>query len=379
MKFKTLLLIPFITLLCSCSPKIPNEVTFEVDEISSEVIINTDKQREMIDCNSVIDYINQNGSKMGNEEISYPLGAKLSWKAISDTKMKATRYEISYSEEQSMASSLSVSSKKNEVEVDNLKINKTYYYQIKAYYREKAFLSDVSSFTVKDYGIRTLRVPGVINVRDLGDDHHIKQGLIYRSGQFNYDTDEYNPIKSKPTDEGLCVLKDTLKIKTDIDLRKTVESFDDDEVVGITSSPLGSDVNYVSVPMIYGNKNIFTQEDNKASIKTFFETLGNINNYPVIFHCVRGTDRTGALAYVLKALCGFERENLYLDYYFSNYSNISSPVTYLPFSGSAFYDNQINNFEGETLKEKTMNYLVDNIGLTSTQINAVINIISASE
>ena len=134
-----------------------------------------------------------------------------------------------------------------------------------------------------------------------------------------------NTFESEPTEQGKAALKE-LGIKTDIDLRKTVSFAGEDEVNGITSSPLGNDVKYVSCPMVYGNQNIFTQSENVPSIILFFETLADETNYPIAFHCLRGTDRTGALAYVLGAMMGMSEEDLLLDYLFSDLANIGNPV-----------------------------------------------------
>ena len=148
------------------------------------------------------------------------------------------------------------------------------------------------------------------------------------------------------------------------------------ETAGITSSPLGSSVNYVNLPMKYGGSNVIANEANKASFKSFLEYCADEDNYPIAFHCVRGTDRTGAMAYAIGALCGVSELDLMKDYLFSNFANINS--AYLEskaITGAAFYIEQIRNSEGDTLSEKTKNYLISKTGVSLETLNSIISIL----
>ena len=368
---KKLLSLLFVICLTGCNQAaIPTEVTFSINQIEANIKTYTDEQQAMIESNDILSYVMSHTGDFAKEEKSHPLPVNISWSIKADTNRKPDRYEIKVSKMSDMSNSYTYMSEMSSVETYNYQSSLKYYYQINAIYKDKTFSSGVNSFVYPQIAFRNLRVPGVINVRDLGDDIHMKSGLLYRTGQFNYDKDQYDALVSAPTEEGKDVLLNQLGIKTDIDLRKTSET------VGITSSPLGESVNYIATPMVYGNKNIFTNEENIESIKSFFNTLSNQNNYPIAFHCIRGTDRTGALAYVLKAMCGYSREELYLDYYFSNYSIVGSPVLSSPFTNSSFYDAEINNYEGESLKEKTINYLIDKVGISQETINTVIDIVA---
>ena len=376
---RTLFLLSTLFSFCltSCGKAaIPNSVEFTLNNLTSKVSVHTNFQLEMINSNNILEYVMDNVHLFGNEENSYPLGAKLSWTATTDTGRKADQYVVKLSETEDFLSAYEYYSEVEEVNVYNLKPNQKYYWSVTGRYDNTIFHSENSSFETNDFSLRNIYAPGVINVRDLGDETHMKMGMIYRTGQFNYDKNKYGALVSEPTEEGKRVLNDQLGIKTEIDLRKTYASFNSDEVVGITSSPLGEWVNYISTPMEYGNTNIFTNDNNKEAIKSFFNALADENNYPIAFHCVRGTDRTGALAYVLKALCGCSREELYLDYFFSNYSVIGTPVNELPFTSESFYDYQINALTGASLKDKTINYLIDNVGVTSTILEKIISILA---
>ena len=58
-------------------------------------------------------------------------------------------------------------------------------------------------------------------------------------------------------------------------------------------------------------------KNERESLKKAFKVFTNRNNYPVIFHCAIGTDRTGVVAFYLNALLGLKDEDIYRDYLFS--------------------------------------------------------------
>ena len=160
--------------------------------------------------------------------------------------------------------------------------------------------SEIVSFLSDARGPRNLYVEGVENVRDLAGFGHMKQGMIYRSGRFNEDKQD---VVVTIGESGIYELNNHLKIKTEIDLRRTSTN----EVGGLTdTSVLGEHVKYVQLPMYYGGNNILTFKgkaskddyfyDNPKEIANFFELLADENNYPIDFHCSIGKDRTGCLA-----------------------------------------------------------------------------------
>lgn len=140
-----------------------------------------------------------------------------------------------------------------------------------------------------------------------------------------------------------------LKIKSELDIRKV----EDNENGGITENPLGSSVNYYSVLMKSGGNCILL---NKEVLKDAFAIFGNKDNYPIVMRCSIGIDRTGMLVFLINALLGVSEEDLYKDYLYSNFANIGRsrfPSTIKDYIGT------INNFLGDTLAEKTRNYLID--------------------
>ena len=382
MKYKALFTLTMsLLLVTSCSKDVPTpkEVNIDVAGIETTVSIHSENQKALLDSSDPAALIDNNISDYGHNSLSKPLPVSFSWAEENDLNQKASKYILRISEYQDMSCSLEYKTNESSFDVYNLQIKTQYYYQVTSIHSSKKFNSEVKQFTINDSGPRNLFVDGVENVRDLGgwgigNNKTYRQGLIYRTAQFNLNSygSEFNSV---PTKEGKNTLLNELKIKTEIDLRRT-EDTGCDENDGITSSPLGKSVKYVSAPMIYGNANIFTQSRNLEYIRLFFDTLADENNYPIAFHCVRGTDRTGALAYVLGALVGMSKEDLMLDYLFSDLANIGNPVQASTISGDSFYVQGIDSSEGTTLSEKAKNYLHNTVGVEISTLETIIDILT---
>ena len=270
---------------------------------------------------------------------------------------------------------------KGEINFINYKIgpSASYNLAITPLVGEKESGTNNYQFTIPNGYFRTITVDGVNNFRDLGDGVHLKQGMIYRSATLENNTsaNENNPLSI--TDLGKKQIA-SLGLVSEIDLRK------DDEKKITDKSVI--DLKYFKAPLYYGGQNILTYKNseynNPETIKSVFEFLGDKNNYPVNFHCVRGTDRTGCLAYLIKGLLGIEEEMLYRDFLFSNFYNIGSPVklesVYYATNPNATtkYANVIKQTEGDTLKDKIYSYLSsDKVGVSTDTLDAIINLLKA--
>ena len=366
--------------ISSCS-KVPNEATFLFNsQIDTE--IHTELQNGLINSVEPDNYIAQHDLELTTFSNSGPQAIKFSFTVNTDNNATASSYDLYLSEkEDDFTDAYKITSSNTDIDIYNLKLDTTYYYKVTANYKGDSFTSDVFSFKVEDSIIRNIYVDGVENVRDLGgylteDGQKIKQGLIYRTAQFNYDTSDNNAIKSAPTEKGLDTLLNVLKIKTDVDVREKENRQGKDETIGISASPLGNSVNYQYLPLRFGGSNIFSLEQNKDNIKKFFELCADESNYPIAFHCVRGTDRTGALAWALESLCGVNETDLYKDYLFSNFANIGgSVIRKKNIDGTSFYPYGISIANGDSISEKTMNYLINNIGVSRSTLEAIKDIL----
>ena len=360
--------------LSACSKKIPESIDFTLKDLGTAVEIHTEEQIAFLNSTDPSGYVSTHSMDLATFSKSAPNAITFSWENTINNGDKPSKYIV---EIKDSYDTVKVETKNTSVDVYNLKVNTEYKWTVSAYYDSKNIFTSSEATFVTGQAPRNIKVEGMENVRDLGgwdvgEGKIYKQGMIYRSAELNGDKDGL----SKPTKEGKRVLLEDLKIKSDIDLRKTKEAFDEDEVCGITSSPLGNNVNYVSCPMVFGHSNIFSNSKNVESLKKFFEYLAVKDNYPMVFHCVRGTDRTGGLAYAISAMCGVSKTDLMKDYLFSNFANInSSVITEDDINKPAFYVYQINNFEGETLSEKAMNYINAKVGVSKETLKAIVDIL----
>ena len=269
--------------------------------------------------------------------------------------------KLRISEDSNFANYVEVDGDDCHFEVYNLKINTKYYYY---YFGEDThgvtYYSDVKTVFVKNEAPRLLKIEGVTNARDdggwkiKGEDKYTKQGLIYRMGQLHQSTTTYI------TEEGIKEFK-ALGIKTEIDLRLTTQnSVYESAVDGVT---------YYNYPMNENVNTFFTDSNNRESIKNVLTLMANKNNYPLMFHCTIGTDRTGFISFLINALAGVEAEYLYRDYLMSNFANIGGSRDYQAI------DNYIKTLKGSydgitDLSDGAKNYMLD-IGLTENEINNI--------
>ena len=351
-------------------------LTFNLASLGDNVSIHTDLQSEYLEDNyfNVADYAD------GTKELSRPLPVTLTW--VTDTgstglNADEIEYEIKISEFEDLSSARTLTSTGTSCEVYNLKIGTDYYWNVTASDNENnSYTSAVATFTTESIGPRNLYVDGITNVRDTGgyltvDGKYTKQGMIYRCGRLNANDSPDAMI----TEEGIDEMLNVLGIKSEIDLRET------DCNGGIEKSVLGESVNYYFVPMGYGNNLIDDTDDepNPERIKRFFEILSDENNYPLIFHCSIGTDRTGLCAYLIEGLLGVSETDLFRDYLFSNFGNIGGSRKANTIRKKYAYI--IKAYEGDTLSEKTYKYLNEVIGVPTEKLDKVIeiNTVSAPE
>jgi hypothetical protein len=370
-----LLSVVFIfTIFSGCSQNNSSEV--EISDVASSsaisqvievvspqdpiVSFHTEKQDDYLsgDFSSLPSGIN------GKKEKSRPEPVQLQWEY--DGEQASQEYVVNISENQDMSSSVTYTSSTDSLDVYNLKIGTTYYWTV-SYGK---ITSDVFSFTTDGTAPRNLYVDGITNVRDLGgwvteSGTRTKQGMIFRCGRLNESSADTATIEI--TDDGIKTMRDVLGVKSEIDLRRV----DTGEIGGITSSPLGEDVNYFSCPMTWEGD---TFVDNKDEILEVFSILADEDNYPIIFHCNIGTDRTGMIAFLVNALLGVSEEDLCRDYIFSSFGNIGGKRTIDNLMKTGYYT-AVMEADGESLSEKAYNCLSD-FGVPEEELDSIIAILS---
>ena len=189
-------------------------------------------------------------------------------------------------------------------------------------YGKVACASPVATFATDGQPPRWIALEGrVKNVRDIGgwrthDGRRVKQGMAFRGQGLNDDSvDGEMAGRNRLTVEDVHYLRDTLKIRTDLDLRTP------SEVSGMTKSPLGDGVRFVHHPspayaglFSEDGKGSDLADEGKKTMAANFRIFCDEKNYPIFFHCIGGTDRTGSLAYVLNAVLGVDRHDLEVDW-----------------------------------------------------------------
>ena len=226
-----------------------------------------------------------------------------------------------------------------------------YYYTITV----SGVTTPVRSFTTASEP-RTITIDGVSNCRDLGGyvsadgTKVVKQGILYRTARLN-----------DITAQGIIDVRDKYGIRTEIDLSGG----------GNSSASLAGVVNqeYWSIKD-YGN---ITQSTHKENLKNALLVFADSSNYPIMFHCQAGRDRTGTVAMLLLALAGVDELTIRREYNLTWTSwwghNDSVAAENLNINLGVLF----SLFEDEpVLSTAVAEFLVDEIGLTQAQVESII-------
>ncbi len=345
------------------------QYTWSLVELGEEVDFHTEAQR-----NYLLDGVdNISAYAKGVAELSRPESVELSWKVTSTAESELTvkEYTLEIAANNDFSDCWRYRTQETSYEVYNLQIATDYYWRVTSEFSDGSkSVSPLEVFSTTTIGPRNLYVDGITNVRDLGgwereDGSRVKQGMIYRCGRLN-ESSASSPVV-EITEEGKRVMLDELGIWTEIDLRLVSNN----EIGSITSSPLGDFIYYYDCPMEWNVSNILTS--NVEMVKKVFSILANEDNYPVIYHCNIGTDRTGLFAFLINGLMGVSEEDLYRDYLFSNFGNIGGSRSTSGIKNS--YVATIKNSEGNSLSEKIYSCLVK-LGVPADDLDSVIELLS---
>ena len=216
---------------------------------------------------------------------------------------------------------------------------------------------------------------GVSNVRDLGGlpglgGRRVRMGRIYRSSGLNENAhyrDKHKKTlpKSEWKGPGATRIKpeaarhvvETLGVKTELDLRNDGETF------GMQGSPLGDKVRWVHVSS--GGYAGLSNEKCRAAFARGFKVFLDEANYPIVFHCIAGADRTGSLACILNGLLGVDEDLLHRDWQYT-WMGRAKPTS----APEKRWDRLMSVFaayDGATLNEKIEKYVLS-CGFTADDI-----------
>ncbi len=362
----------FLISVCGCTAGKQEELAeWSLTEIESPVDLHTELQRTYLagSYNDILSYA------QGELELSRPESLRLSWSAApKDSATAISDYMLEYATQEDFGDAMLYTTSDSSYAITNLYLNEQYYWRVTANFTNgKKSVSPVSTFKTDNRGPRNLYVDGVTNVRDLGgwatqSGGVVKQGMIFRCGRLN-ESQTQTP-KIEITSQGINTMLYEMNVRTEIDLR--MKDAHGHESGGITSSPLGDTVQYFNVPLEWDTDN--TLLGNLSSVKEFFRLASDESNYPFIFHCNIGTDRTGMFAFLINGLLGVSEEDLYRDYLFSNFASIGGQRTLGNIEND--YIATVKSSAGNTLSEKIRNCLVAN-GIPAEQLDALTAIMTA--
>lgn len=232
---------------------------------------------------------------------------------------------------------------------------------------------------------RFIPIKGAWNFRDTGgyitkNGKSIKWKNVYRAGQL-----------SKITEEDISYLKD-LGIKTIIDLRTIRELETQPNVVM-------DNINDIHMPINdsdYCEDNCKTNKNLNEVMKNSYmymidkraEKFGHVlklftseENFPIVFHCMAGKDRTGITALLLYMIAGLDEDTIISDYTLSNYAS-SRILDYFETFGldrEEMYEYAIADEKWiidviDYINEKYNNveeYLISKAGLTKEEVDSI--------
>lgn len=282
-------------------------------------------------------------------EYCTPVPLTLTWTDANAAEGK--NYTVLLSKNRDLSDALELTVNQTSVQIEHLNVGTTYYWQVKSG-EESSF---VQVFTTEDGYPRFIRLDGVSNVRDIGgyvtvDGKRVKQNLAYRSAQLESITDQAREFALNE-----------LRIRTDLDLR------------GGHTAPLGNTVQHISIPMQW-YEHIFAKEHYEA-VRQTISAFAKQENYPIVFHCSLGRDRTGTTTFLILGLLGVDEDTLRHEYYASFFS-----------AQGAFDENEfpllvvnmkrlVEGFDefgdkDDTLQQKIRAYLL-HIGVTEEEIQSI--------
>ena len=241
--------------------------------------------------------------------------------------------------------------------IDNLKTSTQYFYTVTVDGKQHHGSFRTARST------RFLNIDGIYNTRDIGDyvtldGKTVKQEMIIRGTELDGLVEPGYLLSA----EG----KETIKafgFVYDMDLR-TGSIF-----TGTYDSPLGPDVRhrFYTAPQY---EQIFSSTY-KESLRQIFSDMAKPENYPMYLHCTYGADRTGTVVFLLQGILNVPEDQMVREYQMTGF--ISS--SYASSDNMEIIISGLQNKEGDTLQEKIVNFLIEDIGVTREEIESIRNIL----
>ena len=212
------------------------------------------------------------------------------------------------------------------------------------------------TFVTESGGPRWINIPGTWNVRDIGGSP-AAGGRTVRYGMFIRGAEIDHPEEDRTlTDEGKRVMREDLKIRTDLDLR-------DGKWIDYVSSPAGPDIR--SRRISADTYELFKDPD---VCRRLFDVFSDPDSYPIYAHCAIGCDRTGSVTGVLEMILGVPAEYIARDYERSTLALFDSRRTRHDWPWEVFL-NQVSGYEGNVNEKFVKRVLA--AGVTMSQLDRI--------
>jgi len=301
----------------------------------------------------------------GNAENSFPKQVTVTWNHTLASGKTLKNYQFFTGQKADLSDGYMITgTTAKTISFYNAFLGDNYFRVIANYTDNTSESSEIKVFKVDETAPRNLKVGTMSNCRDMGGrttvaGGKIKQGLIYRT--------------SDPATTGVGDVSEWTKrmgIKSELYVKD-----------GSTSSgPLGSTVKFYNASMDYGATPYSNLSRNAERLRYVFSILGNEDNYPTMYHCRIGTDRTGICGVAINGLLGVPFNEVIQDYAFSNFGKIDGQryAHKTPDNNGddiAKYIDEILKMPGKNFQEQVY-YSLLTIGIPASTLNKVIDILT---
>ena len=298
-----------------------------------------------------------------------PKAVTVNWDYTVPDDKTLTKFQLMYGQRSDLSDAYTVEgTTANTVSFVNPYLGDNYFKVVANFSDGTQEFSPIKIFKVDTQAPRNLDVGNMPNCRDMGGrttyaGGKIKQGLIYRTAGNKFDN------RSNIDSDCQNVLVNQLKVKTEINVANS-----DTNNVNLSGGKL------VNAYMAYGATPYSNLARNSVRIRQVMDTLADVNNYPVFYHCRIGTDRTGITGVMINGLLGVPFNEVIQDYGFSNFSPIDNqryPGKTPDNNGDDIkkYIDEILAMPGTNFQEQTFNALLS-IGCEAEKLNTIIDIMT---
>ena len=229
---------------------------------------------------------------------------------------EAEEYKVLVALDENFTDPIELTTKETKVNVDNLFVNKDYYWKVVTDKVE----TQPQKFTTGDYP-RWITARPLYNVRDNGgymtsSGKRVKQGLVYRGGEIT--TTNGNGHYNTIADSSKYAFRNIMNIGVELDLRGPSDISDGYKANAFAEN---GDIEYKQYA-IKSYEQTFTQT--RSMVAPIFEILKEADQKPVYYHCFGGADRTGTVGFLLNGVLGVSYTDLVIDFELTSYSSINN-------------------------------------------------------